>query len=637
MTLKHKLLKSSFVVAVLIGCLSSLLVIFLRHGGYFESIELAARDWSLTFAPGISGMNSRIVEITINDDDIRNRGLWPLPDGILADAVAILTRYEARAIGIDIFRDIPVPPGSDILASTLAENPSVIAVMKYGSDGIAPPSILRDTEQVGFNDILVDSDGVVRRALLFLDDGGSVAYSFALRLALLYLKAEGVTPESDESHQDCIRLGQTTIRPLGTDDGGYVALDARGYQFLIDFEDRPDAFKSYSLTGLLSGEVDPGAIKGKIVLIGVTAQGVKDFFYTPYSRNLKANHQVPGLTLHGHIASQLVRFGLDESRPIKTFSWIYTELWILLWGLAGGAIGLLVRSPWRFSLTILCSLLTLCVIVCAALWGRLWVSLAHPAAGLLISAGITTAYMSNYERKQRAFLMQIFSRHVSREIAESIWTQREKFLDGGRPRSQKLVVTSLFTDLKGFTTVAEKMEAFALIDWLNEYMETMAQLVESHGGIVDDYAGDGIKANFGVPVARSTEREIKRDAVNAVNCALAMAERLRGLHSLWQDHNLPTPGMRIGINTGTVIAGTLGSAQRLKYTTVGNTVNIASRLESYDKEMFEASPGEITCRILISEATFRYVDDQFQIHRIGNLRLKGQDREVTVFSVIGRR
>ena len=209
-------------------------------------------------------------------------------------------------------------------------------------------------------------------------------------------------------------------------------------------------------------------------------------------------------------------------------------------------------------------------------------------------------------------------------------------MDGGRPRSQKLIVTVLFSDLRGFTSVSEKMDPQALMDWLNTYMEAMAQLVIEHGGVIDDYTGDGLKADFGVPLARTTEAEIGRDAVNAVNCALAMERELNRLNALWQEQHLPTGGMRIGIFTGAVVAGSLGSAQRLKYTTVGDTVNTAARLESFDRDLVDPDVTSSPCRILIGEATLRYVGRQFKTQRVGEASLKGKDQKITIYRVVGR-
>lgn len=139
--------------------------------------------------------------------------------------------------------------------------------------------------------------------------------------------------------------------------------------------------------------------------------------------------------------------------------------------------------PWRFSLFALGGLLVLAFAAYFAFLRGWWIPLVPPAIAWFISVAIITAYISNKERVERTSLMQLFSKHVSREVAEVIWKERDQFLDGGRPRSQKLISTVLFTDLEGFTALSEKMDPQALIDWLNTYLEAMAQLVTKHGGI----------------------------------------------------------------------------------------------------------------------------------------------------------
>jgi adenylate cyclase len=627
---------SSALVAVLVAFLVGFFILVALITGNLQALELSAYDWCTRLLPKIYDANTRIVMITIDENDIRKHG-WPLPDAALAKALRVLTNYNALAIGVDIYRDIPIAPGSDELESILTHNAAIVCMMKFGMEGIPPPSILKDTAQVGFNDMIVDADGVVRRALLFLDEGTCATYAFALRLALLYLEPEGILPHPAESNPDYICLGHTSIRPLESNDGGYVGADAAGYQFLIDYKEAPAAFRSYALTDLLAGQVSAESIESKIVILGVTAQDVKDLFYTPYSRKLQADELVYGITLHSHIASQLIRIGLGESRPIETPGSLFVGGWILFWSLTGGAMGLWIRSPWRFSMSLACGLAALCLLVFGAFMAGWWIPVVPPAAGVVASAGLITAYMSNHEKRQRTLLMQIFSRHVSREVAEDIWRQRENFLNGGRPRSQKLIATILFSDLKGFTPVAEKMDPLDLIAWINEYMEIMAHEVERHGGVVDDYAGDGIKANFGVPVARTDEAEIRKDARNAVACALSMAAKMKELNGMWQGKNLPVIGMRIGINTGPVVAGTVGCTQRLKYTTVGNSVNTAARLETYDKDAFGENLAEYPCRILVSEATRTLIEDQFKTIWVGNAKLKGQDKVASIYLVIGSR
>ncbi|MEE8291271.1 MAG: adenylate/guanylate cyclase domain-containing protein, partial [Candidatus Tectomicrobia bacterium] len=381
------------------------------------------------------------------------------------------------------------------------------------------------------------------------------------------------------------------------------------------------------------GEIEPEVLRDKIVLLGTSAASVKDFFYTPYSRGLHADQQMSGIALHAHLISQLLRFGLDGNTPIGTASAGQQALWLLWWSVMGSMMGLWVRSPWRFALCLASGLLVLGLVVYAAFVGGWVIPLVPPAMAWVIAAAVVVAYVSHEEKAQRALLMHLFSRHVSPEVAEIIWRQRNQFLHGGRPRSQEVMVTVLLSDLEGFTSVSEKLAPQVLMDWLNIYMETMAQLVIEHGGVVDDYAGDGLKANFGVPLARTTEAEVRRDAVNAVQCALAMATEMRRLNQHYEEQSLPTVKMRIGICTGSVVVGSLGSAQRLKYTTVGDTVNTAARLESAAKDLVHTlSP----CRILIGETTFQYLNGQFQTQRVGEVSFAGKEEKITAYCVPAR-
>jgi adenylate cyclase len=634
----HKFLRSPPAAAVLIGLLFSLGIVALRSLGMLESLELAAYDLCIRSRPDVSEPDPRIVLVTVTEDDIRKQGRWPLTDDVLAQALEILSQSHPRAIGVDIYRDIPVPPGHDRLNAILTSNRRIIATTKFADDpasAIPPPPVLNGTEQVGFNDIPIDADGIVRRGLLLMDDGKQTLYSFSLRQALLYLQAEGTTPQPDPSNPEHMRLGQTTFRPFESNDGAYVGADAGGYQILLDFKGVRAPLRSFTLTALVSGEVPAAVIKDKVVLIGVNTESVKDFFYTPHSRGMRGQ-AVSGVELHAQVVSQYLRGALEGNRQVRTTTDSQEIGWILLWGIMGGALGLAVRSPWRFLMLGGSGLLILTFGAYFAFLSDWWIPSVPPAFAWLGSAALVTTYMLNQEKKERALLMQLFSRHVSTEVAEAIWQERDQFMDGGRPRSQKFTVTVLFTDLRGFTSVSEKIDPQALLDWLNIYMEAMAQLVMEHGGVVDDYFGDAIKADFGVPLPRVTQAEIAQDAVAAVNCALAMERELKRLNSALQQQDLATVQMRIGIFTGPVVAGSLGSAQRLKYTTVGDTVNVASRLESFEKDLIDPDLAFSPCRILVGETTLRHLDHQFVTKKVGETNLKGKDEKVTIYRVIGR-
>jgi adenylate cyclase len=646
-----RLPRSSIPIAGLVAVLVAVAVMGARSLGLLEALELVAYDAFTQLRYSDPVPDARIALVTVTEHDVLANG-WPLSDDVLARAIEAVARDEARAIGLDIYRDVSVKPGTQKLEAVLATERRVIAVMKHageGSSGVRPPSVLRDcealdsgppracgTERVGFSDILVDPGGVVRRGLLFLDDGAAISYSFPLRLALLYLQAYGVVPQADPRDPSYLRLGRVTIPPLEPDDGGYVRADARGYQFLLDFKRAGRPFPSIDLASLLAGSFEPGVFRDRIVLIGVVAESVGDSFYTPFSRGLKGRQSVPGVVIHAHIASQLLRIGLDGEAPIAVLPQWQEWLWVLLWSIAGALVGLRVQSAWRLPLPAGAGLVGLGAFDLLAFLAGRWIPLIPPALGWLLAAGIVTAYMSYRVTVERALLMQLFSRHVSREVAEAIWRQRDQFLDGGRPRPERLVVTVLFADLQGFTTVAEKHTPEALLEWLNEYVGAMTQEVSRYGGVVRQYAGDAIVAMFGIPVPRQTQSEIDQDARNAVQCALAMETALRELNRRWRLQGRPTAGMRIGIFTGAVVSGTLGNVERSEYVVVGDTVNTASRLESYDKELFAPDADARPSRILIGEPTLVRLDGRFETERVGDVTLKGKENRISVYRVIGR-
>jgi adenylate cyclase len=620
------------IIAIFVSTAVFLAIGGIRSAGYLEYLELMAYDWYIRNQPVFSESSQPIVIISMNEVDIQNQGRWPISDETIAQTLDTLIQNEPRTIGVDIFRDLPVPPGSEKLDSILKENKNIITVMKFGDNGVPPPKAVKDTNQIGFNDILVDPGGIVRRGLLFLDDGDSVYYSLALRLALQYLAYEGIYPQPDGLNPQHISLGGTTISPIGPNGGSYVGIDARGYQFFVDYVKAVEPFPEITLTSLLSNEFEPDTINDKIVIIGVTAQSVKDLFYTPYSRGFRSKQQLSGVLLHAYITDQLLKVALHDYQPRRSISDREENLWILLWSLLGGLVALLGGSPLRFSIVGSGNILILCLISFYAFLKSWWIPLVPPTIAWIISAAIVTVYLSSREKSQRSLLMQLFSKYVSPEIAESIWQQRDDFFDNGRPRPQKLEVTVLFSDLKGFTALSESMDPNALVSWLNTYLEAMVKLVRDHGGIIDDYAGDGFKANFGVPLPRKNREEISQDAVNAVRCALLMEREMRKLNELWLKQNLPATGMRIGIFTGPAVAAVVGSSSRLKYTTIGDTVNIAARLESFDKNIAQES----LCRILIGESTLRYLKGQFKTEKVGEEVLKGKERKTTIYRIVGK-
>lgn len=637
----------AWAVAVLVALGVAAVVIGLREFRTLEAVELAVYDAFVRArsAAADAAPDPRILVVAITERDIQEQGIWPFNDGLLARTIEALIALGPRAIGLDVYRDVPVPPGSAELEAVFRREPRVVAVTKFAegsSAGVRPPAVLKGTQRIGFNDIVVDPGGTVRRALLFLDDGQTTLYSFALRLALLYLEPDGLRLGPDPRDAAIVRLGRTSVPPLGPRDGPYAGVDAGGYQFLADFRGGRRPFGRVALGAVLRGEVSPEAVQGRIVLIGVTAESVRDDFYTPLSHTrlspgLALQQHVPGAEVHAHFASQLLRMAIDGERPLGSPPRGLEWLWIALWSGLGAFLGVRTLKAWWLTLAVSAGLVGVGAIAYVAFVAGWWWPVVPPALAWLGTTGFVVAYQSYRGSAERGTLMRLFSQHVSKEVAEAIWLEREQFADGGRPRPRRLVVTALFTDLAGFTTVSERVSPEELMDWLNEYMGGMAQEISRHGGVIRQYAGDSIVALFGVPVPRRTDSEITRDAVNAVHCALAMERRLLELNQGWQAAGRPVTGMRVGIVTGPAVSGTLGSADRWEYVVVGDTLNTASRLESFDKDVHPPDPLIQPCRILIGASTLEHIADVFDTERVTEARLKGKQHLVAIYRVLGER
>lgn len=610
-----------------------LVVLGLRALGKLQPLDLAVYDRLLSFTAPPQARDSRILLVTVSEEDIQTLGTWPIPDGTLARLLENLQKHEPRVIGLDIYRDIPVPPGSDDLLALFVENRNMVTVRKLRdrfSAGVPPPHMVSNGDLTGFNDLLVDSDGVARRGLLFIDDGQNVYTSFALLMAQLFLERDGILPVAAPANPEWLQLGRSTFIPLAGDDGGYISADTAGYQFLLDFSSGSAGFAWISLRDALAGNFAPELVRDRIVLIGSWAESTKDEFLVPVELTRTSRKIMSGVELHACIVSQVLRAAIDGEPQMSFWADRYEALWICGWGLIGYLLGVKIRSLGWFVLWNGAAMAALTALSLFLFLGRVWVPVAPAAGAELVTSTLITAYLAHREKAHRNQLMRLFACHLSQEVAETLWNQRDQYLDGGRPRAQGLTATVLFTDLKGFTAEAENMDAQGLMDWLNEYMAVMTRIVMDHGGVVNKYIGDAIMALFGVPAARTSDEEIARDAMNAVECALAMKGELEHLNRGWAAQNRSTMKMRIGIHTGSLMVGCVGSAERLEYTVIGDTVNIASRLEGFEKD-FDA---ESTCRILISEQTHGRLNGMHPARSLGRTLLKGKGEEMSIFQVL---
>jgi adenylate cyclase len=622
------------------------LVIVLRIAGFLQSLELSALDLSFRLRP-LEPVDPRIVIVGIGDSDIEQVGEWHIPDAVVAQLLEKLKKQQPKAIGLDLFRNVPLEPGYQALTQVFESTPNLIGIEKKVGDSnnpaIAPNPLLSQRGQVASVDVVVDPDNKIRRGMLYVTpDQGEPVASLGLTLALMYLEAEGITPQPTAIH---LQLGQAAFVPFEANDGGYIGADAGGYQILLNFRGPAQSFRTVSMIDILEDRVPPDLVRDRIVFIGATASKLRDVFETPYTGSLSAApQQTPGVEVQANLTSQILSAVLEGRPLIKVWSEPLEWLWIFGWSGIGATLSWTSRyareakrSPPRsidleksaFVSTLLAggSLFGSCYF---AFLGGWWIPVVPPALALISSAIVITGYISNLERQDRQTVMQLFGRHVSPAIAEAIWRDRHLLLKEGRLLGRRMTATVLFTDIKDFSSIAEHTDPEVLMCWLNEYMEAMAQLVLEHGGVVDKFIGDSVMAVFGVPIPRTTPEAIASDAQQAVCCALAMATTLSSLNHKWQFQGHPSAAMRVGIATGTVVVGSLGSSQRLDYTTIGDSVNVASRLESYDKSLGSGS----VCRILINEATYRHIQGKYPTQLLGSVLLKGREQPAAIYQVL---
>jgi len=606
----------------------------MREQRWLQGSELLIKDWYVRHASAPESARSRVVVVEITEDDIREQGHYPFNDRVLADGLSALVNADARVIGLDIYRDLPIPPGEVLLDALLRRESRILAVRDFADSdagGIPGPSALLGTGRLGFNDLPHDPDGVVRRGLLFLDNGnGESDDAFALRVAIAALEPDGLRPALDPDNPEWLLLGPTAIPPFAGNDGGYTGEDDAGYQFLLDFSGSSGGFDIISFSSLLRGEVEPERLRDRVVLVGTNARSRPGRLLVPL-RGRAANETCTSVELHAYVIDQLIRYGRGESEPIRVLPDVWKSAAVLVIALLGALVGSRVR---RAPVIVGVVLAGAAIIGFGGAWSYgngWWIATFAPGIAWVGSTSIATAWTSSRERVQRAQAMQLLSRTVSPEVAEEIWRRRAEFLRAGRLRSQRVTATVLFVDMRGYASHAQNMEPEQLMEWVNGYLEPIADIVRRHGGVVDDYFGDGIKANFGVPIPSRLEEEIRSDACHAVDCALDMVAEFDRRNRLNRSRDIPTVGARTGIHTGEVVVGSLGSSDRLKYTSVGDVVVAAQRLESLEGDAHDYE--KLPFRILISGQTLSHVGSLYATRALGLFSLKGMQEQVDVFRV----
>ncbi|KST63841.1 sensor histidine kinase [Mastigocoleus testarum] len=392
-----------------VGALPGLIIIFLvilaRLTGSLQFLEWMTLDAFLRWRPAES-RDDRITIIGINEADINSIGTYPIPDRNIAKLIEKIQSYKPKAIGLDIVRNIQVPPGNNELIQVFQKYKNIFGAEVILGEDKAPPPPALPPERVGFIDVIIDGDGNSRRALLGNPSNEGYKFSLPLHLVKTYLASKNITLENGTRDRHAMRFGKTELTRFLPNTGGYVGTDAGGVKILVNFRSGKKIFPTLSLNELEKGNFNPQLIRDRIVLIGITAPSQPDFINTSAVSDYRHHLGIYGVDFHAHVISHLLST-VENNRPqIVTLPDIWEYLWIVAWGILGIALGRLTQSAFKnllvVGITIVCfvSISYLCLMIG---W---WI----PVAPVVLILGINAVGLS-------AFAFYEYDRSLKSQIA----------------------------------------------------------------------------------------------------------------------------------------------------------------------------------------------------------------------------
>ena len=383
---------SSIAASLLVSCT----IISIRQLGGLQFFEVSAYDLMLR-AASENYTDPRLLLVEITEQDIQNQNRWPIPDATIAQLLQKLHQYQPKVIGLDVYRNVAAPPGTQELQEQLQKtNTIVVEHFGSGNSRISAPANVPESF-IGFNDVVLDRDSVIRRYIVYVTVEGQEFYSFALRLSLAYLQKNTsdlkITPNG-------VYLNNILLKLLQANSGGYQMKpqEVSGFQDLINYQS-PNIARKVTLTDVLEGEIDPDLVRNKVVIIGTTAPSIKDVFYTPLPTDDSNDAQrttTPGVLIHAQMVSQILSLVLDD----KTQFWFWAEpwekLWILLWAGIGTAVAWWLRHPLAIAGASVFSLSILWGIGFGLFLAAGWIPVIPPTLSFIVAGSSIVAYKAIY-------------------------------------------------------------------------------------------------------------------------------------------------------------------------------------------------------------------------------------------------
>lgn len=632
-----------------IGLAAGVLALLAWHLGWLESWEAPSWNWRARFFAQRETLAPKIRLILLDQGSLdwaqREQGLgWPWPRQVYEDISAFCKRGGARVLCYDLLFTEPsfhgVSDDEAMGAALQAGPPAVLAVQPSGTRRAWPdylprpdlkidlplviepnmafpvPEIAAGAAALGHTAGLPDADGLFRRIAPFRRFDGADIPAFGLAAWLTVEEKRGHSAFSAAGHSSGPGHERKVECPLFLRLGGKaIPLDRQG-NAILRFKGRGGFSEAVAAAAVIQSEIrlregEPSLLSPEIfqdcyVFVGCSAPGLLDLRPTP------VNTKCPGVILHATFLDNLLTdsFLREAAGPVVVLGILATAL--------AAALSLTYGGRWWQAgpLAVVWLGLPLAVGFAAYAKGQWWPIAAHGTASAL---GLVGALAANYwaEGRQKAFIKQAFRHYLSGEVIEKILRDPKHLELGGEKRE----LTILFTDLAGFSSFSERLGPVELTALLNDYLSEMTDIIMEEGGTLDKYEGDAIIAFWNAPLEQSDH------AVRACRAALRCQRRLAELREAYRQRTGAVLRMRVGLNTGEVVVGNMGSRKRFNYTILGDAANLASRLEGANKAF-----GTET---MVSGSTWQLASAHFRGRKLADLRVVGRKTAVAVFEMTG--
>jgi adenylate cyclase len=624
----RKLTLAELSASLLLASVVSLFVGICSRTAAYGDYELWGYDFLVNH--GASQMwPSQIVIVDFDDATFDRIKQYPIPRSTIARIISSVAANSPRVIGLDMFLTEVRSPEDDVaMSAALAGAGTVVLASQVGAGGIpalrpllqfCEPEVPKQVSgyckeaprgAVGYAavNLPVDSDGFVRSFFLFAGEPRN-GVSFPVMVAQL-ATGQPLEPLNDKA-----------VSFLGKRIPTFPDASRR---VLIGTWCRNCA-KHVSALSLLDRPTEKNKdFEDKIVLVGQSNDAARDLILTPLFRpepGKDPRTRLSGAEIHSAAIETLLSGKAVFVLPSGM-------LWAVVFCACALSVWLQMRYQLRVAIAVIVGLiLLLCVVAVGLLsWGQIWFQYTTVIFGVALSVPVSVAYRFVQERvlrsaamREREQIMGLFSRYVSREVAQQIWERRDELVLAGEERTASV----LFSDIRSFTALTAGKDSRIVLRWLNEYLSAMDEVIRAHGGFLNKFIGDGLMVLFGVPLSDG----LKADACRALRCAEQMLERVEKLNILHQrDPDFPAIKIGIGLHTGKLTCGNIGSENRVEYSVIGETVNLAARLEGLTKDFGTG--------IVLSADTYMVVRENFPLLReLGDATVRGFEGQIRIYGL----